>query len=93
MPFYRTMFEQNKGAGSKTRIVVAAAEPLESLREYLQRNGLHPDGMTSAVSRRIKGTPTAVLLDSKSRVRRVWEGMMNPQSQAELLRLLAETST
>jgi hypothetical protein len=89
MWFYKSLLEHNAQAGSHTKIVALSIEPIEMLRKYLSDNGLRTDDVASVRLKKLKGTPT-LLLVRNSRVTHVWEGLMEATAQAELINLIAQ---
>jgi hypothetical protein len=89
MSFYRSLLHHNAQAGSHTKIVALSIEPIEMLRKYLSENGLRTDDVASVRLKKLKGTPT-LLLVRNSRVTHVWEGLMDANSQAALIDLIGQ---
>jgi hypothetical protein len=87
LPLYAALL----GKRSLTRVVVLGAEPEDTIRAYLSGHGLLVDGVLSVRRTEVKfrGTPTVLLLDQTSRIRRIWRGMLpSAADEAELLNLV-----
>ncbi|MDR7498079.1 MAG: hypothetical protein QN174_14120 [Armatimonadota bacterium] len=81
MGFYRRLV-----AGSRrARVVVLGAEPVETLRGYLDEHGVVPDAVVSvgAAAVRLPVTPMLVLVDSGGVVRKVWRGKLTSEAEQE----------
>lgn len=83
MDFYRRLAL----APRRVPVVVAGAEPIEILERYLTDHDFAPDQLVQVQggSVRVRGTPTAVLVDSGGQVQSVWLGRLDAAREANVL--------
>lgn len=95
LPFYRNAVEavsaESARSGARVRIVAAVLDPLETGIKYLNDHGVEPEAtirMPSAAWRRIRHTPTLLLVDRNGAVIDTWVGLLSPEQQKEVLERL-----
>jgi hypothetical protein len=83
MEFYRRL----QAAPRRAALVVAGIESVEVLEKYVSGHRFAPERIVqvSPGSVRVRGTPTAVLVDSEGVVQSVWLGKIAEAREAEVL--------
>lgn len=92
MPFYRAIASDAARAQGAFQFVVAAPEPLENIRRFVQEHRLPADHLRTVIPRdvRIVATPTLVLVDRAGVVRKVWVGEQPEARRTLILSLLRQ---
>ena len=91
-PFYRQLIGATPRTGG-VRFVAAGVEPREVLASYLRELSVEVDAIVSFPGpppRRVRGTPTLVLVNSEGQVDLSWVGMLRESDQAALRRALQQ---
>jgi hypothetical protein len=89
VPFYQKLGALAAESGDALSLRAVVPVPPQEAREYLESRDLLWSLSTLDLGRLgISTTPTLLLLDSDSRVQRVWVGFLNQQGRAEVIRSL-----
>lgn len=92
LPFYARLTDGSMSA-SRADVIAVTQESVEQCRAYLTQGGVAIAKVVSASGgeAHVRGTPTLVLLDGEGVVRKVWEGKLSPEAEAEVLRALQKS--
>lgn len=91
LPFYRNVINTVDRSKASVRIVTVVLDPLEEGTKYLSDNGITPHAvirMPAAAWRRIRHTPTVLLIDRKGLLVDSWVGLLSPEQEKEVLEKL-----
>ena len=83
MPFYRQLVALPALTAKQVRLVVASAEPEQTVTAYLHQYGINPDGVKRGSPSR--PTPTLVLVDRNGTIRGMWVGKQKPESERDVV--------
>jgi hypothetical protein len=91
MPFYRMLMSLRK-AEPDIRVVGLSPEDISVSDQYLQKHQVRFDSVLKVPLSRLKvrGTPTAILVDRAGVVQAIWPGMLDEAKQQELLLTLRQ---
>jgi hypothetical protein len=89
MPFYKQLGD-DAAIAKRTRLVIAAPDDETVSREELAKQAVRVDQVVkvSAGQLKIRGTPTAILVDRSGAVRQVFIGRLDEAKQQELVGVL-----
>lgn len=89
MPFYKQLGD-DAAIAKRTRLVLAAPDDETVSREELAKQAVRVDQVVkvSAGQLKIRGTPTAILIDRSGAVRQVFIGRLDEAKQQELVGVL-----
>lgn len=85
LSFYAKLVSRAAERGARASVVFATIEPLERVRNYLERAGVRKPPVFSVVRPPgIPGTPCIVLLDGRRRVERSWAGRLSARQERDV---------
>jgi hypothetical protein len=90
LPFYRKLVTERSRLGERFSLVVAAREDSAEVKRFLGDAGVKPDLVVQLGSREpgVRGTPTILLVDSSGVVKKIFEGRLNADEEAEVVAAL-----
>ncbi len=93
MPFYKQLGD-DASIAKRTRLVIAAPDEEQVSREELAKQAVRVDQVVkvSAGQLKVRGTPTAILVDRSGAVRQVFIGRLDEAKQQELVGALKAAS-
>jgi thioredoxin-related protein len=85
-PLYRDLAQLERSGQTDVKMVALFEEPVDIARSLLKAEGINIEviGGVSLGRLRIAVTPTLVLVDDRSRVIRVWEGLLSRKAEERL---------
>jgi hypothetical protein len=89
MPFYRALAGQRPSV-PKLRIVAVSPDDVPISLKYLGLYRVQLDDVVKVPlsALKVRGTPTAILVDRASTIRQIWPGVMDEVRQKDLLRAI-----
>jgi hypothetical protein len=87
MPFYRALTGMEYSKEIPTHVLIVAPDNKSTLDDDLFGAGVAAQSIPglSLDALHVRGTPTAMLVDSKGRVEQAWVGLQDPHGQAEII--------
>lgn len=89
-PFYRQLVEEQRAKGD-VAVVAVFPDSAEAVKSFCDRYSLRlraiPDLRLSSLG--VRGTPSVILVNRTGTIRKVWQGLLTPEKQADLLRTVA----
>jgi len=87
MPFYQRLAAVRHQPGSRMALVVSSQDPVSVMENHLVEENVAVDKVLHARldSVGVRGTPTALILDSQGIVRRAFRGKLDASREKELL--------
>jgi peroxiredoxin len=85
MPLYRKLRATASEKG--VRLVAVSTDPVDVCQGYLASHGVQTDSVLSVSpgALRVRGTPTLVLVDANTIVRKVWSGRLPTDREIEVV--------
>lgn len=95
VPLYQKLAQLHQSGGEDLGIVAVLPNGSEMVRDFMTKNNLHIQSVAAVPleNLQVNATPTLILVDKDGRVERSWVGMLNPNEEGELLKLLAAASS
>jgi hypothetical protein len=96
VPAYRRLIARKSTAGEPIRILALGVEPQRTLQEYLARNEVVVDAVATVNAAewyKVRSTPTVLLVGRDGAVSHSWVGMLQPDSEEALTRVLFGSTT
>jgi thioredoxin-related protein len=92
MPFYKTL-GTDEALAQHTRVVLVAPDEEAESRAELEKHGVRVDQIvrTSLGALKVRGTPTAIVVNRQGLIERVLPGLLDESRQSQLLNVLKKT--